>query len=43
MSTPKFYDLRVINVRREAPETVSLAFAVPPALVQAFAFGPASI
>ncbi len=41
MATPtQFYPLRVREVRRETPDTVSVAFEVPEALREAFRFSP---
>jgi ring-1,2-phenylacetyl-CoA epoxidase subunit PaaE len=40
MSTPHFHPLRIADLRRETPSAVSIAFAVPPELSQAYAFEP---
>lgn len=40
MSIPRFHTLRVRDVRREAPDAVSLAFDIPQALKQDYAFLP---
>jgi ring-1,2-phenylacetyl-CoA epoxidase subunit PaaE len=36
--TPQFHRLRIADIRRETPESVSLAFAVPPELNEAYRF-----
>ena len=36
--TPRFHPLRIVEVRRETPDSVSLRFEVPPALAQEYAF-----
>jgi ring-1,2-phenylacetyl-CoA epoxidase subunit PaaE len=36
--TPRFHTLRIAEVRRETPESVSLRFDVPPALAAEYAF-----
>lgn len=36
--TPKFHSLRIADVRRETPDCISLAFAVPAALASDYAF-----
>jgi ring-1,2-phenylacetyl-CoA epoxidase subunit PaaE len=36
--TPRFHPLRIAEVRRETPDSVSLRFDVPPALAQEYAF-----
>ncbi|HXF45797.1 MAG TPA: FAD-binding oxidoreductase, partial [Burkholderiaceae bacterium] len=38
--TPRFHRLRIAEVRRETPESVSLAFEVPPALAAEYRFEP---
>jgi ring-1,2-phenylacetyl-CoA epoxidase subunit PaaE len=38
--TPQFHRLAIADVRRETPEAVSIAFAVPPALAEAYRFAP---
>ncbi len=38
--TPRFHSLTISDVRRETPEAVSIAFAVPPDLAAAYAFAP---
>ena len=38
--TPRFHRLIVTDVRRETPEAVSIAFAVPEALREAYRFTP---
>src|SRR6266436_2251028 len=35
-----FHRLEIVDVRRETPEAVSLAFAVPPELAEAYGFAP---
>jgi len=40
MSTPHFHRLTVADLRRETKDAVSIAFAVPPELAQAYAFEP---
>src|SRR6266478_890989 len=35
-----FHRLEIVDVRRETPEAVSLAFAVPPDLAEAYGFAP---
>src|SRR5438128_2393405 len=35
-----FHRLEIIDVRRETPEAVSIAFAVPPDLAEAYGFAP---
>src|SRR5712691_5599879 len=35
-----FHRLKIRDVRRETPETVSIAFAVPPELAEAYRFDP---
>ncbi len=37
-TTPRFHTLRVADLRRETPDAVSISFAVPPELQQAFRF-----
>ena len=39
-AAPKFHRLRVADLRRETADTVSLSFAVPPALAGAYRFAP---
>lgn len=36
--TPQFHPLKIAEIRCETPEAVSLAFAVPPALAEAYRF-----
>jgi ring-1,2-phenylacetyl-CoA epoxidase subunit PaaE len=36
--TPQFHPLEIAEIRRETPEAVSIAFAVPPALAEAYRF-----
>ena len=36
----EFHRLKVVDVRRETPEAVSIAFAVPPELAEAYRFHP---
>jgi ring-1,2-phenylacetyl-CoA epoxidase subunit PaaE len=36
--TPQFHALKIAEVRRETPESVSIAFAVPSALAEAYCF-----
>lgn len=38
--TPRFHRLRIADVRRETPESVSLAFHVPPELAAEYRFEP---
>ena len=38
--TPQFHRLTVAEVRRETPDSVSIRFAVPPALAEAYRFLP---
>ena len=38
--TPRFHSLIVADVRRETPDAVSVAFAVPPDLAEAYGFEP---
>jgi ring-1,2-phenylacetyl-CoA epoxidase subunit PaaE len=38
--TPQFHRLAVTEIRRETPDSVSIAFAVPPALADAYRFLP---
>lgn len=38
--TPRFHRLRIADVRRETPESVSLAFDVPPQLAAEYRFEP---
>jgi ring-1,2-phenylacetyl-CoA epoxidase subunit PaaE len=40
MSTPHFHRIQIANLRRETPGAISLAFAVPPELADAYAFEP---
>lgn len=40
MTPPRFHRLTVADVRRETPDAVSVAFAVPPDLAPAYAFRP---
>lgn len=38
MTVPRFHNLRIRDVRREAPDAVSLAFEIPPDLAADYAF-----
>ena len=38
--TPRFHRLTVSDVRRETPDAVSVAFAIPPELAAAYAYAP---
>ena len=40
MAAPRFHRLTIVDIRRETPDAVSLAFAVPPALARAYRFRP---
>ena len=40
MSTIEFHRLKIADVRRETPDAVSIAFAVPPDLRDAYRFHP---
>jgi ring-1,2-phenylacetyl-CoA epoxidase subunit PaaE len=40
MSIPKFHTLRIRDLRREAPDAISLAFDIPADLVKDYAFEP---
>ncbi|MBV9591328.1 MAG: phenylacetate-CoA oxygenase/reductase subunit PaaK [Hyphomicrobiales bacterium] len=40
MSAPHFHRLTVADLRRETKEAVSIAFAIPPDLAEAYAFDP---
>lgn len=40
MSVPKFHNLKILDVRRETPDCVSVAFEVPPALKDIFDYIP---
>ncbi|MBV9975058.1 MAG: phenylacetic acid degradation protein, partial [Hyphomicrobiales bacterium] len=40
MSAPHFHRLTVADLRRETKDAVSIAFAIPPELAEAYAFDP---
>ncbi|MGO8916597.1 MAG: 1,2-phenylacetyl-CoA epoxidase subunit PaaE [Stellaceae bacterium] len=40
LGAPQFHTLTIADVRRETPESVSLAFAIPAALSEAYRFAP---
>src|SRR5262245_52262406 len=40
MMAVEFHRLRISDIRRETPEAVSIAFAVPPELAEAYRFQP---
>jgi ring-1,2-phenylacetyl-CoA epoxidase subunit PaaE len=40
LAAPQFHTLRISDVRRETPDSVSLAFAIPDALGEAYRFAP---